>query len=199
MALPAGCFVERQGRVGVKGLPEEGAPGRSLHTRSARPGEEMRVSRQTSGPGSERHRTLFTSLDPDQGPGSGRGALWGGSWEGEGRGPLLAKRLVAREFGPLGKVGISLSESSPLCPPARRTERGRAARVEIRHLRAQGPARGRVDTVRLHLSSSFGSCLPGNGLLALGPPGRQVTAGIGRQGKWLTRCGAGAPWVSSSG
>lgn len=51
VALPAVCFVERQGQVGVKGLPEEGAPGRSLHTRSARPGEEMRVSRQTPGPG----------------------------------------------------------------------------------------------------------------------------------------------------
>lgn len=50
----------------------------------------------------------------------------------------MGKRLVAGEFGPLGKVGISLSESSPLCPPARRTERGRAARVEIRHLRAHG-------------------------------------------------------------
>ena len=54
MALPAGCFAERQGRVGAKGLPEGGAPGRSLDTRSAHPGEEMRVSRQPPGPWGQR-------------------------------------------------------------------------------------------------------------------------------------------------
>lgn len=93
---------------------------------------------------------------------------WGGSQEGEGRGPLWGERFVVREFGVVGKASISFSGvsiQSSLCSSQGDWEG--AARVEMRHLWVQGSS----CWVNPVLSSSWclGSCLTGNGLLAWGP------------------------------
>lgn len=100
---------------------------------------------------------------------------WGGSQEGEGRGPLWGERFVVREFGVVGKLRSVFQESafSPLLCSSQGDWEG-AARVEMRHLWVQGSS----CWVNPVLSSSWclGSCLTGNGLW-LGAPRKMGRAG----------------------
>lgn len=97
---------------------------------------------------------------------------WGGSQEGEGRGPLWGERFVVREFGVVGKASISFSGvsiQSSLCSSQGDWEG--AARVEMRHLWVRG-------------SSCWGEPCAELLLVPWILPYREWAPGLGPLGRW---------------